>query len=296
MQIDYEKILEETTKRVTRDNMEHFTDTSRLDYIREQLRESDYEVLCETPLSVIYKKKNVVLPEKIVLISSHVDCVDEIKKPNFKITKKGNYKGTFDNAATNAAVLIAMLEQRLEDNVLVSFTGDEEDDSDGAKQVMKYLENLKKKVIAVTLDVTFDLETEEDEERTTYQYASYTIDNLCNNTNEKIAKNLFQTANELGIPFMVTRAYGKKDYFASGESEIPDYYDKKLEVKDPAYEDEAVIYYKNKACIASFSLCLPTDDVVEDYNMHSDELIKIKRKSFLNYIEAVIRISNKMSK
>ncbi len=49
----------------------------------------------------------------------------------------------------------------------------------------------------------------------------------------------------------------------SRESEIPDYYDKKLEVKDPAYEDE---------------------------------LIKIKRKSFLNYIEAVIRISNKMSK
>ncbi len=103
-----------------------------------------------------------------------------------------------------------MLERRLEDSVLVSFTGDEEDDSDGAKQVMRYLESLKKRVITVTLDVTFDLESEEDEERTTFQYASYTIDNLCSNTDEKIAKGLFHTANELGIPFMVTRRMAKR--------------------------------------------------------------------------------------
>lgn len=90
---------------------------------------------------MIYKKKNINFPQEVVLISSHVDYVDEISNPNFKITSKGNYKGTFDNAVTNAIAVIAMLEKRFADNVLIAFTGDEEEESARAEQVIEFLEN-----------------------------------------------------------------------------------------------------------------------------------------------------------
>ena len=293
-----EKLLEEITEKVSRDNGEHFTDTSRPDYIKSRLEKSEYEIFHETALAVIYKKKNVKLGEKVVLISSHVDCVDGIRKPSFKITKKGNYKGTFDNAATNAVALISMLENRFADNVLIAFTGNEEQDSKGAKQVIKFLKKNGRKVIAISLDVTFDLENEEKNGLTTYGYASYTIDNLCRNTTEKTAKSLFEMADKLKIPFMVTRADDDEevmDYFADKEKGIADYYAPNLEVEGVAYEDEAITYSKNKCCIGAFSLCLPTDDREENWHMHSDKMIKIKRKSFDDYMEAVVKIANGIS-
>lgn len=303
MQTERENILEEITKKVARDNGEHFTDTTRLDYIKTKLGESDYEILCETPLSVIYKKKKVDLPEKIVLISSHVDCKkhdndddDEgISNPDFKITKKGNYKGTFDNAATNAAVVISMLENRFSKNVVISFTGDEEESSNGAKQVIEYLEKIRKKVIAISLDVTFDLKSESDDEITTYNNSSYTIDNLCSNTLETVAKALLDCADKMDIPYMITRVDDNwgEDYF--GDKNVSEYYDEKFEVKESALPDEAVEFSKFKCCIGAFSLCLPTNDKVENSYMHTDTLIKIKKKSFDEYIDAVVRIGNRMT-
>jgi antitoxin component of RelBE/YafQ-DinJ toxin-antitoxin module len=293
MKMERERILEDITKKVTRDNGECFINTERLDYIKSKLKESDYEIFQETPLSVIYKKKNVDLSERVVLISTHVDCVEKIQHPDFKVTKKGNYKGTFDNAATNAVAVIAMLEKRFSDNVLISFTGDEEEDSNGAKQVIEFLANMKKKVIAIALDVTFDLMSEKKEEITTFKNASYTIDNLCCNTSEIIAKTLFDIAKEMQIPFMVTRADDENDYFANIENKIPDYYDERLEVEGTADLDEAIKYSENKCCIGAFSLCLPSNDTKGD--MHSDNLIKIKKNSFNGYLEALVQISNRMT-
>lgn len=303
--IEREELLEKITKKLTRDDGEKFYETERLDYIKTVLKDSAYEIFEETGLVVIYKKKNADLPEKVVLISSHVDCVDGITIPNFKLTKKGNYKGTFDNAATNAAVVIAMLENRFEDNVVIAFTGDEEENQEGAKQAIEYLQVREKKVVAIALDVTFDLESEK-EDYTTYKNASYTIDNLCLNTDEQIVRSLFDIAKNLGVPFMVTRAddeadkdeYGNwigYDYF-SGENEnkTGDYYEAFREVEECAAQDEAIEYSKYDNCIGTFSLCLPTDDD-SDTNpptMHTNELIKIKKKSFTEYIEAVTHISN----
>ena len=79
------------------------------------------------------------------------------------------------------------------------------------------------------------------------------------------------------------------------ESEIQDYYDKKLEVADTAYEDEAIEYGKCENCISAFSLCLPSDDNDDDYNMHTDKPVKIKRNAFSEYIEAVAAISHGLS-
>lgn len=291
MEINRKEILQEMTRRITRDNEKNFIRTDRLDYIRSVLEDSEYEIFRETDLSITYKKKNVELSQKIVLISSHVDCVDEIQNPNFKITKKGNYKGTFDNAATNAVVVISMLEKQFSDHVLVAFTGDEEINSNGAKQVMEVLEKENKKVIAIALDVTYDIEGEYDKNISTYDYASYTIDNLCCNTKRKYAKSLFGVAKELNIPFMVTRAEDGDDYFEDKEDRISDYYDEQFEVDSIAYADEAIIYSQSKFCEGAFSLCLPTN---EQDNMHTDKLIKIKEKSFNQYLEAVVQIANRV--
>ncbi len=293
MQIEREKILKEITGRVTRDDGKKFTVTDRLDYIKSLLEKSDYEIYGETPLSVIYRKKEIELPDRVVLLSSHVDCVDEITNPNFEVTKKGNYKGTFDNAVTNAAVVIAMIENKLKGNVLIAFTGDEEENSGGARQVIEFLDKNNKQVIAIALDATYDLESEHGN-KTTYNDASYTIDNLCRNTEENIVDDLFATANRLSIPYMVTRANGSVDYFDDKENMIDNYFSKKTEIKDPAELDEAIEYSEHKCCVGAFSLCIPTNDT--DGDMHSNKMIKVKKNAFDEYIKAVVGISNEVKK
>ena len=64
-------------------------------------------------------------------------------------------RGTFDNSFGNAAVLWNMLQDRLPDNVVVAFTGDEEKDSHGAVQTVVALGQMGCEIAAVlVLDVT----------------------------------------------------------------------------------------------------------------------------------------------
>ena len=53
--------------------------------------------------------------------------------------RKRHAEGTYDNAATNAAILNLMLEGTLPEYVLVAFTGDEERGCKGAKHLMGML-------------------------------------------------------------------------------------------------------------------------------------------------------------
>lgn len=65
------------------------------------------------------------------------------------------WKGTFDNSATNAAVIDLMLRGELDESVLVAFTGDEEKDSAGAIEIMQMLGRMECLVgKALVLDVT----------------------------------------------------------------------------------------------------------------------------------------------
>ena len=64
-------------------------------------------------------------------------------------------RGTFDNSFGNAAVLWNMIQDRLPDNVVVAFTGDEESDSQGAVQAVVALGQMGCEVAAaLVLDVT----------------------------------------------------------------------------------------------------------------------------------------------
>ena len=103
---------------------------------------------------------------------------------------------------------------------------------------------------------------------------------------------MFKVADDLNIPYMVTRAEGECDYFNYVDE--AEYYEKKLEVEDCAYEDEAIKYSKKKCCIGTFSLCIPTDTKDIDI-MHSDNKIQVKKIAFQQYIEAVTEISNRIA-
>lgn len=136
----------------SRDNGSTFTDTTRINVIKELLAGSKYQLLHEGPLSLIYGKKSVK-GESAVLISSHIDTVYE--KVFCEDAGEGYLRGTFDNSLTNACVLYDMLSDELGDNVIVAFTGDEEVSAGGAIEVKRVLAEWEVGIdMVMVLDVT----------------------------------------------------------------------------------------------------------------------------------------------
>lgn len=63
--------------------------------------------------------------------------------------------GTFDNSITNASIVYLMLSRALPRNVIVAFTGDEEETSRGALDVSRFIEDHNLDVLNIfVLDVT----------------------------------------------------------------------------------------------------------------------------------------------
>ena len=135
-----------------KDDGHSFLVKDRIQVIKEYLDESDYSLLAEENLFLLYGKKPLKEGDSIVLVSSHIDCVFQCC---FCREEADYYRGTFDNSFTNAAVLYAMRQGCFPDNVVVAFTGDEEKDSAGAVAVNVFLTKLACTIrFALVLDVT----------------------------------------------------------------------------------------------------------------------------------------------
>ena len=135
-----------------KDNGECFTVTDRVAVIERLLGGSGYRLVAREPLALLYAKHPLHEGDRVLLISSHIDCV---YSRCFCADEGGCLRGTFDNSFTNAAVLWAMINNTLPDNVVVAFTGNEESDSQGALQVAAALGNIGCEVVAaLVLDVT----------------------------------------------------------------------------------------------------------------------------------------------
>lgn len=119
----------------SKDNGEIITQTRRLEQIKSLLQHSPYEVLYEGKLSIIYGKKDVTPAKARLLVSSHIDTVYD---RCFCEESDSCWKGTFDNSATNTALVQLMLENKIGDPVLIAFTGDEEIESRGAQEVKRW--------------------------------------------------------------------------------------------------------------------------------------------------------------
>ena len=116
-----------------KDNGVNFVTGNRIEVIRRLLADSDYRLLMESPLAFIYGKPGSSCR---ILVSSHIDCVYPCC---FVKQEIGGWQGTFDNSATNAALIGLMLQNRLPDDVWIAFTGDEEVHSRGAVETMQLL-------------------------------------------------------------------------------------------------------------------------------------------------------------
>lgn len=135
-----------------KDNGDSFVVADRLSVIERLLEGSCYRLVSREPLALLFAKRIPQEGEKVVLISSHVDCV---YSRCFCNDDNECYRGTFDNSFGNAAVLWNMLNGSLPGNAVVAFTGDEEKDSKGAVQVLLALGRLGCDIsFALVQDVT----------------------------------------------------------------------------------------------------------------------------------------------
>ena len=145
----------ELVKAVTvdcKDDGNGFSVCDRVEVIERLLAGTAYKLVAREPLALLYAKRDLSEGDSVVLVSAHVDCL----YGSYFCNDEGEFlRGTFDNSLGNAAVLSLMLEDRLPDNVVVAFTGDEERDSQGAVQTVLALGRMQCEIkFALVLDVT----------------------------------------------------------------------------------------------------------------------------------------------
>lgn len=136
-----------------KDNGKNFTTTYRLQVIEKLLSKTDYQLLYKGNLCYIYGKKQI-RNQSVILVSSHVDCVYDHLFCQ-ELNEQKMFKGTFDNSLTNACVLYDMIHEQLNDNVIVAFTGDEEEEGGGVYEVIRTLRNWNAHIaMTIVLDIT----------------------------------------------------------------------------------------------------------------------------------------------
>lgn len=262
--MDFFQILEHICV-PNRDNGQRFTDTERFHKINSLLWNSKYRRINPDGLFFLYAAKPLQEISDPIVISSHIDCVDNMTHLFSREQGAELMLGTYDNSITNAAILTLMLEEALPDNVIVAFTGDEECASRGAAHLTEYLtRNEKVPAMVVVLDVT-DMGWEEK--------ADFTVEN-----------NFWP--NRLGIQIIhAAEATGACWRFVPSDPEdIPDYVDAAYVIPEEAEEDESWEYDEHSwNC---FSLCLPVDGP-----MHSNAGVLVRRAGALSYIDALKRIA-----
>ena len=245
----YEELLRYLTV-VSRDNGAEFTVADRRDVLMQLLSGSDYELVSQTPLSLVYARKDAELEHGSVLISSHIDSVYE----NCFVEDSDEYwKGTFDNSATNAALVMLMLTKRLPANVIVAFTGDEELDSRGAMEVTEFIVD---KGVPVGSIVVLDVTNGGWESEVAFSIENDALFDILT------GYNLIAVARNSGVPFAVR----------------PD-----------AEPDEAADYLKflgeRQYPLPIFTLCLPVGG-----DMHSEEGTLMRKSSVVPFCDYLVKV------
>lgn len=253
-----------------KDDGDSFIDTTRLDVISEILWDSQFRRINADGLFNLYAKKPLYqISDPLIIVSSHVDCERNIIKCFTESIGDGILKGTYDNALTNAAILYVMLSCDLPDNVLIAFTGDEEEESGGANDVIDFIKNRKRKVKNIyVLDVT---EEGWDKE------LDFTIEN--NFWDDDFGEKIISLAEKTDYKWM---------FVPSNPTDVPYYVDKEYIVWKEADADESWDY--DEADIPSFSFCIPTLG-----EMHSNEGIFAREKSLNNYVKFLAELLIKLS-
>ena len=141
----------------SKDDGKQWTDKTRLWIIQQLLASSRYTLLnpagaFKSDLYLLYGVGELDKSKKYIVVSSHIDT--EMKRFFVKQKEKSIF-GTFDNSITNASVIHNMLGGNFNDNILIAFTGNEENGMRGAKNLHEYLSGYDVGLYMV-LDVTWE--------------------------------------------------------------------------------------------------------------------------------------------
>ncbi|MBO7438812.1 MAG: hypothetical protein J6U21_03945 [Bacteroidales bacterium] len=248
---------------ICRDNGRWFTVADRLDVVAQKLARTDYQIVDNRGLYRLYGKRpldEIHLP--LIVVSSHIDCVDEITRCFSKLEGNDCIKGTYDNLITNAVAVYLMQNGGLPDNVLFAFTGDEEYGSNGANDLSKALRPYQVEVIIV-VDVTY-LGWQDG--------AMFTVEN--DFMSDELKKTIIRTVNESTDTWRYLPAF--LDFIAA---DVPE----ENIVRQDAFVDEAWMY--DDYDYNCFSFCLPVLG-----EMHCDDGVLVRKESLTKYTEMLRKI------
>lgn len=276
------KEVMEALAKICRSNKRGFIEgkTDKIDAIRDLMKDSGYhEILL--PNAQIWRK-DFSTPIDVV-VSSHADVVDSITKCSSKLKEKDEgvyYSGTYDNAGTNAALVISALEGNLPDNTVIAFTADEESGRcSGAKQVLEYARNSGYEPVCIALDVTYEGFDE--------GYL-FTVENASSGHKKEEDMSFL---NDLANAMIAVDPEDDQGccFVKLSKNGIPDEMDRKYLAKGSSWLDEAQIYGREHA--KTFSLCLPCDG-----EMHDNRGVDVKQPTFEGYVNALEYMIYAMSK
>lgn len=258
------------------DNSKHFTEPMRRNVIHDLLRDSNYKTIKHSGLSLIYQARDYSLMPT-VLISCHIDSL----YTHYHFQSIGNEEilGTFDNSILSALFVDLMLNERLPANVMIAFTGNEEENSLVAIETIEFLMEKHQSIwqrleMVIVLDVTSE----------GYDSHAFTLENY------------FIEKQPLSESFLSFNA--KKD-LKQYLRRLLNIYSNLLFIKsDKAAADESWDYHEYD--LNCFSLCLPSrphpamEKVEVDEWMHSDHGIIVKKRSLDEYARAFVTLTNKL--
>ncbi len=265
------------------DDKKQFTDMERLFKISEALEDSPFQHCVQRNLFQAYSQVPFgKLPRKILAVSTHVDFKKETQKCFSDESDAEFLVGTYDNSITNTAMVTLMKEAKLPKNLVVVFTGDEEESSGGADEFSDYVRNeLNRKVKCIVLDVTEDGYDAD---------AAFTIENDC--WKKGWGRKILTWASAQSREWRYV-PYGEENLSKKLIKElVPD--DKKI--SEEADVDETSAYYEDNS-IRCFSFCLPAG--LEDPEgkhapgnsskeaMHSADGLRVSKENYWKYLEAL---------
>lgn len=236
-----------------KDDGEKFTTTDRIQVIQSLLKESSYQLVYQVNTSFVYAKLDFLSQPYQVLVSSHIDCV--YKTCFVSDVDADHWRGTFDNSATNAAIIDLMLSNKLSPSVAVAFTGDEEIDSRGAKEVMHYLHSKNIRIRgALVLDVSNE---------------GYEDEAVCSIENDRgfdilTGYNLIQIIQKSGLPCVFLHDAEPDETWEYGKG-IPNLY----------------------PSIPCLSLCLPVEG-----DLHAEEGVLLRKSSVDGFKQILVDLAN----
>lgn len=247
-------------------NEYRFFETEKLDAIKALLANSSYQ-LTENPIFLLYKHVNFNHTKPMILISCHIDSVCEA---HFNRELNANeWVGSFDNSACNAATLLLMLENALNPQVVISFTGDEEESGNGAIQTARYFRSTPQ---AGFLDLVLTLDV------TNLRYGHpLTIENLF--VPEDLTQHQLKFKKPKFVKYLKT---------ILTNTEFPS--------RNESWDDESLDYKKENLYCISVSLPIgPHPDVPkidDEFFMEYEGGCLLRKDSIIPFMDATVQLSN----